>query len=89
MRALVPKALDEIEREMAEGPDRGRLALQLLKLAGVEAIGQPSAPVNTKQIIDDAWWLGASRRFRQEREKNKTDMDYLLPDDSSELCRRR
>lgn len=47
--AMVPKALDRLEDEI-DGPDGGRLALDLVKYLGVT--GAPAGPIESEAIID-------------------------------------
>ncbi len=52
LRALIPKALDTLERELEQGEMGPRLALQILKLAGLERLGGSIGPDDPEQIID-------------------------------------
>ena len=53
LRALVPKALERIEREVADGPMGVQVALQILKLSGLDQPSGKSGVLSDKMVGPD------------------------------------
>ncbi len=54
VRALIPTALDAIERELMGGPDSYKAALKLLELAGMGAADyRPQGPTDARKILEE------------------------------------
>ena len=47
LRALLPRALDTLEQELQEGKHRGRVAIDLLRLAGFDRSGPKDTSLET------------------------------------------
>ena len=56
LRALVPKAIDTVERALERAQEQDqmdvRLAMQILKMAGLDRIGAVSQPASSQDLLD-------------------------------------
>jgi hypothetical protein len=69
LRALLPKAIDRLEREIADGPDGLRAALELVKLTGLAERRAGGGPVDPQGVFDEMI-----------REKRRRSDDEVLSD---------
>ena len=69
LRALLPKAVDRLEREIDGGPDGLKAALELVKLTGLAERRVRSGPVDPEEIFDEMI-----------REKRRRSDDAVLSD---------
>ncbi len=91
LRALLPKALGVIEREM-EGDNRAfRAAVEVLKIAGMAgaSVGDPGpVPMDAETIIGIRVAARAAQK-KAERDKYRSTLEMLAEDDNTELQRTR
>ena len=52
LRGLAPKALDVLAEEL-DGPDALKAAAVILKLAGIDKVGEPTGQTNPALVLDD------------------------------------
>jgi hypothetical protein len=69
LHAILPKAVDRLERELEEGPDGLKAALELLKLTGLAERRAESGPVDPQGVFQEMI-----------REKRRRSDDAVLSD---------
>ena len=83
LRSLVPKALDVVADELDKGSDKFRVAVQVLKLAGLDQFEPPTGPADPDTILDEQVQVKTEIMAAESRKYRSTTETLMELDDPS------
>ncbi|MDP2949828.1 MAG: hypothetical protein Q8P22_09865 [Chloroflexota bacterium] len=87
LRAMVPKALGVLEAELDQGGDKAKVAVQVLKLVGLEKLGKPAGAIDGDELLGDLAQAQCMRRLvsasEYERKALLADLEKRLAEDET------